>query len=114
MALITHKQQTDFLGRTMRVLGNIGAVNVVFDGFHNGERGSYTAEKGYFRYVRFEKEPYVIFIEVRGRDNYDVCIHTFNGIQISHKPTSLKKLKELFEACKQPNNMFEKYISDNK
>jgi hypothetical protein len=89
-------------------------VNVVFNGYHNGQRGSYTPQEGYFRYIRFEKEPFEVCVECRGRNCYLVYIGAFNGtdfVQIPwSNPTSLKKLRELFEKCKQSDDTFKKYL----
>jgi hypothetical protein len=110
-ALTNHKMQNDFLGRTMRNYGNLAFVNLVFDGYRNGNCDSYTRKEGFVRYVKLEKEPFVIFIECIGRNCYRTYIYNWDGPQLlfSHQ-TNLKKLKELLDVLKQPCNILESYV----
>ncbi|WP_080833589.1 hypothetical protein [Cohnella massiliensis] len=90
-------------------------INPVFNGYHNGQNGSYTKSPGFYTSIRFEKGDLDICIDHHDEsDQFKVTIlNDVVGEQLAWvNPTSLSKLKELLEMMKQPTSVLVKYINE--
>ncbi len=90
-------------------------INPVFNGYHNGQYGSYTKSSGFYTSIRFEKGDLDVCIDHQDEgDKFNVTIlNDIDGEQLAWvNPTSLTKLKELLEMMKQPPTALVKYIKE--